>query len=323
MLRYMLFLFIATSPIVILPRSLTGVQGSSLPNYHEEKNMYQSYWKDTKIKEVDEDAKISAKECYHYTFLNESSRANSFYNISIDFLCDDDLNGWYRFGGDAGKQMADSCVPEFRCGAELPGWLNGSHPERAEGVVRRKVCFRYKNNCCEYSTSITVRNCGGFYVYHLGKPPICNFRYCGNGTLKPRFSYQIGKVDVSKTRQEWSRNSSKCEAPTHCTLSRCTDVTFHREFVGLRTVHVFVSLNHEENSSMAHTPSALWAESINTVGFKLCSRTAGNKNDTGIINWLAFEDQPSTGITQGSVALGGIWTTETKCEKVAFFQVRS
>ena len=127
----------------------------------------------------------SILECYHYTFLNESSRANSFYNISIDFPCDDDLNGWYRFGGDAGKQMADSCVPEFRCGAELPGWLNGSHPERAEGAVRREVCFRYKNNCCEYSTSITVRNCGGFYVYHLGKPPICNFRYCGNGTHKP------------------------------------------------------------------------------------------------------------------------------------------
>ena len=88
-------------------------------------------------------------------------------------------------------------------------------------------------------------------------------------------------------------------------------------------VRVFVSLNHEENSSMAHTPSALWAESINTVGFKLCSRTAGNKNDTGIINWLAFEDQPSTDITHGSVALNGIWTTETKCEKVAFSQVRS
>ena len=34
---------------------------SSLPNYHEEKNMYEIYWKDTNIKEVDEDAKISAK----------------------------------------------------------------------------------------------------------------------------------------------------------------------------------------------------------------------------------------------------------------------
>ena len=88
-------------------------------------------------------------------------------------------------------------------------------------------------------------------------------------------------------------------------------------------VRVFVSLSHEENSSMAQTPSALWAESINTVGFKLCSRTAGAKNDTGIINWLAFEDQPSVDTTHGSVAFGGIWTTETKCENVTFSQVRS
>ena len=87
-------------------------------------------------------------------------------------------------------------------------------------------------------------------------------------------------------------------------------------------VHVFVSLSHEENSSMAHTPSALWAESINTVGFKLCSRTAATENDTGIINWLAFKDKPSTDIAHGSVALSGMWTTETKCEKVVFSQVR-
>ena len=83
-----------------------------------------------------------------------------------------------------------------------------------------------------------------------------------------------------------------------------------------------MSLSHEGNSLMAHAPSALWAESINTVGFKLCSRSAGTENDTGIINWLAFQDQPSTGITHGSVALSGIWTTETKCEKVTFSQVR-
>ena len=71
--------------------------------------------------------------------------------------------------------MADSCVPEFRRGAELSGWLNGSRPTMADGAVRRKVCFRYKNNCCEYSTSITVRNCGGFYVYHIGSPQFVTY----------------------------------------------------------------------------------------------------------------------------------------------------
>ena len=85
-------------------------------------------------------------------------------------------------------------------------------------------------------------------------------------------------------------------------------------------VHVFVSLSHERRSAVAHSPSALWAESINTVGFTLCSRTTGITNDTGIINWLAFQDQPK--ITHGSVNFSKMWTTETKCDKVAFSQVR-
>lgn len=83
---------------------------------------------------------------------------------------------------------------------------------------------------------------------------------------------------------------------------------------------MFVSLSYQDNSSVVHSPSALWAESVNTVGFKLCSRTTGASNDTGIINWLAFQDKPM--LRHGSVTFTGIWTTETKCDKVAFSQVR-
>ena len=57
--------------------------------------------------------------------------------------------------------MADSCVPEFRRGAELPGWLNGSRPTMADGAVRRKVCFRYKiivANTQQVSQSVTVED---------------------------------------------------------------------------------------------------------------------------------------------------------------------
>ena len=85
-------------------------------------------------------------------------------------------------------------------------------------------------------------------------------------------------------------------------------------------VRVFVSLSHEKKSSVVHSPSALWAESINTVGFKLYARASGSTNNTGIINWLAFQDKPM--LTHGSVTFSGIWTTQTKCEKVAFSQVR-
>ena len=85
-------------------------------------------------------------------------------------------------------------------------------------------------------------------------------------------------------------------------------------------VRVFVSLSHEDQSSVVHSPSAVWAESVSTAAFQLCSRATGSTNDTGIINWVAFQDKPM--LTHGSVTFSGIWTTETKCEKVAFSQVR-
>ena len=96
-------------------------------------------------------------------------------------LCDTSLSGWYRFSGRAGNQMADSCVDYKHCGTDAPGWMNGGHPSVAERVVSRSVCFRSKSNCCKWSIVISARNCGGFYVYWLQRPPHCNFRYCGSG----------------------------------------------------------------------------------------------------------------------------------------------
>ena len=82
-----------------------------------------------------------------------------------------------------------------------------------------------------------------------------------------------------------------------------------------------MSLSHEDQSLVIHSPSALWVKSISTAGFQLCSRATGSTNDTAIINWVAFQDKPMS--THGSVAFNGIWTTETKCEKPwSFSQVR-
>ena len=91
--------------------------------------------------------------------------------------------------------MAESCVDRYHCGAYFPGWLNGSHPAVDDGAVQRRVCFGYfyyhynhyhhyyyyTRSCCEYSIYISVRNCGGFYVYKLKPVTACNLRYCGNG----------------------------------------------------------------------------------------------------------------------------------------------
>ena len=87
-------------------------------------------------------------------------------------------------------------------------------------------------------------------------------------------------------------------------------------------VHVHVTLSHGEQFSNVHSPSALWAQSVTTSGFEVCVRESGiPSNDSPIINWLAFQDRPD--IAHGSVSFNGYWTTETRCEKISFSQVRS
>ena len=88
--------------------------------------------------------------------------------------------GWYRFTGAAGDRMPTYCVPKNRCGTHAPGWLNGSHPSVADGVVTRRVCYHWSNKCCLWKNNIKVKNCGAFFVYELQKTPVCYLRYCGN-----------------------------------------------------------------------------------------------------------------------------------------------
>ena len=133
----------------------------------------------------------SLAECYNYAVLDQSNRAITYRGAS--HFCDRRLSGWYRFVGKAGSKMPHSCVTGRRCGADGPGWLVGRHPSVSEGVARRRVCFAgsrgwfYRSSCCRWSTYISVRNCGTFFVYKLRRPPTCNLRYCGDGIPpKPR-----------------------------------------------------------------------------------------------------------------------------------------
>ena len=78
--------------------------------------------------------------------------------------------------------MPTKCVQRNQCGTHAPGWLSGAHPTVAEGAVQRKVCFHWSSGCCQWSRNIQVRNCGGYFVYELEKPPTCSLRYCGEKT---------------------------------------------------------------------------------------------------------------------------------------------
>ena len=119
--------------------------------------------------------------CKNYNVLSEANRAQG--NVLQNSpRCDRWFltPGWYRFQGAAGDRMPDKCVPMYRCSTYAPGWFNGTHPTVAEGVATREVCYSWYDNCCRWSNSIKVKNCGAFYVYELQRTPLCNARYCGN-----------------------------------------------------------------------------------------------------------------------------------------------
>ena len=82
-----------------------------------------------------------------------------------------------------------------------------------------------------------------------------------------------------------------------------------------------VSLSHGETFSRVHSPAALWVHSVSTRGFEACARETGDgSNGTGIINWMAFQDQPQ--VISGRIAFSGMWTTGTKCDIITFKQAR-
>lgn len=127
--------------------------------------------------------KTAPTECIVNTKLSESNRASGVLRRSV-LLCDQrnlkTIGKWHQFVGDAGNKMPNSCVPTQRCGTHAPGWMNGEHPKKEDGVVNREVCFHWSNNCCRWKVTIKVRNCGGHYVYKLEKPPACYLRFCGD-----------------------------------------------------------------------------------------------------------------------------------------------
>lgn len=94
------------------------------------------------------------------------------------------MTAWYRFTGEAGIAMPETCPGKSSCGTSAPGWLDGKHPTVADGEVMRRVCYHWEGSCCHWSNDIFVRNCGYFFIYYLSPPGGCDRRYCGTGVGK-------------------------------------------------------------------------------------------------------------------------------------------
>ncbi|KAM7148492.1 pancreatic secretory granule membrane major glycoprotein GP2-like [Molossus nigricans] len=115
--------------------------------------------------------------CQNHTRLDDPSR--SIENTEKPSKCDRDLLGWFRFVGQGGTRMPETCVPVSRCQTDAPMWLEGGHPILGEGAVTRSACAHWSGNCCYWNTPVQVMACpGGYHVYRLKGSPSCNLRYC-------------------------------------------------------------------------------------------------------------------------------------------------
>lgn len=119
--------------------------------------------------------------CFHYSVLDQAWRATNYSSKKV--ACDRNVqwNGWYRlFYRGKTIQMPEKCVKKEMCGTHAPLWLVGGHPRIRDGVVTRKVCGNWRDNCCLFkSPPIQVKACkGNYYVYKFVKPEACHLAYC-------------------------------------------------------------------------------------------------------------------------------------------------
>ena len=120
---------------------------------------------------------LSADVCQFYTVLEDYDKDVK--NQTGYIKCDNNLNsGWYRFLNISGITMPTTCSPRYTCSTLYPGWLMGDHPTVDEGEVIRTVCFcNGLDLYCKRTSTIKVKNCSSFYVYHLVRTS-CPYRYC-------------------------------------------------------------------------------------------------------------------------------------------------
>ncbi|KAM5227728.1 uromodulin [Ctenodactylus gundi] len=125
-------------------------------------------------------ALVCVDPCREHLILDQYWRSAEY---GAGYSCDSDLLGWYRFVGQSGVRMADTCVPTLRCNTAAPMWLNGTHPSTDQGIVSRTACAHWSGHCCLWQAPVQVKACaGGYFVYKLTAPPECHLAYCTDPT---------------------------------------------------------------------------------------------------------------------------------------------
>jgi len=118
-------------------------------------------------------------QCHSYSVIQDESRnINDIGSNACDtmFLS---APTWVRFVSQSSTtELPTSPTNPNQCGTQVTGWYAGILPTVAQTINNGQVCFSWGTNNCQWSSTISVTNCGSFYVYQLTVPPVCSARYC-------------------------------------------------------------------------------------------------------------------------------------------------
>ncbi|XP_069838066.1 uromodulin-like isoform X2 [Dendropsophus ebraccatus] len=160
---------------------------------------------------------ICSDPCFNYATLNEPSRSTSYFDYYFYYYyywyygrSDYYLNGWYRFMGSGGIRMADFCPSEGSCYTRYPMWLQGTHPEPADGIVNRTVCTSNSGNCCNWTSNVKIKACpGGFHIYKFTSNYYFYYSaYCTDPSTVPEY---CSCTDDEECRLVGGRYSCHCK----------------------------------------------------------------------------------------------------------------
>ncbi|UJR23712.1 hypothetical protein I4U23_026693 [Adineta vaga] len=121
-------------------------------------------------------------ECSTYTTVDDPTRSINAPGYALG--CDNvspflnrSQSIWIRFIGTGGTTLPLTTPGMNICGSQGTGWYYGTMPSTGQ-LLNGTACFTWDTSVCRFSASISVANCGSFYIYLLPPPPACMMRYC-------------------------------------------------------------------------------------------------------------------------------------------------
>ena len=91
---------------------------------------------------------------------------------------------WFRFAGDAGNMMLNSCPPSTSCGTHAAMWTDGEMPSAVGESVEVSAFGSYSGNCKYGTRSVLVMRCSYDtdydFIYRYNEyATSCSYSFCG------------------------------------------------------------------------------------------------------------------------------------------------